>query len=270
VRGATLVTFAVLALAAASPSAAADAPTPPAERPTSLVVALSLGESPLQAGVVRGRDVILARGFEVALVRTLARRLGSPVGRFVDIRPPARLQAMSASDWHLAVGAIEPRRTGRRTAESSVPYLTTDHAVVLRRGLPRPRSIADLRQRLLCATRGTGALEAIARAVRPARSPLVATGPDRLRSLVRAGACDAAVLPAFEAGRFVSGQARLLGPIAGRLEHGEGLVVAVARGSGVSAAAVDRELRRMRSDGTLGRLARAWLGVDPAALRRLR
>ena len=78
------------------------------------------------------------------------------------------------------------------------------------------------------------------------------------------------MLPAHEAGRFVAGQKRLLGPVTGRIEHGKGFVVAVARGTGLDVAMVDRELRRMRADGTLSRLARAWLGLDPAALRRLR
>jgi ABC-type amino acid transport substrate-binding protein len=257
-----------LALVLAASSPAADAPPPP--KPATLVVALSLGDSALQAGVVRGRDVILARGFEVELARILARRLGAPVGRFVAVRPPERLLAAGPAVWHLAIAAIEPSRAAGRTADLSVPYLTTDLAVVLRRGLDRPRRLADLRPRLLCTARGTGALAFVRRAVRPTRAPLVAAGIERLRSLVRAGACDAAVLPAVEAGRFVASQIGLLGPVAGRIEHGEGLVVAVARGSGIGVTTVDRELRRLRADGTLGRLARVWLALDPATLRRLR
>jgi hypothetical protein len=78
------------------------------------------------------------------------------------------------------------------------------------------------------------------------------------------------VLPARDAGRLLARERGLLGPVAGRIEHGKGLVIAVARGTGLDAALVDRELARMRVDGTLGRLARSWLGLDPAALPRLR
>ena len=78
------------------------------------------------------------------------------------------------------------------------------------------------------------------------------------------------MVPAREAGRLVAGQRRLLGPVTGRIEDGAGLVIAVARGTGIDLATVNRELRRMRADGTLGRLARSWLGLDPAGLRRLR
>jgi ABC-type amino acid transport substrate-binding protein len=263
-----VVLLLVAALAVVGPAAAADAPAP--ARPTSLVVALSLGESGLQAGVVRGRDVILARGLEVELVRILARRLGGRVQRFVDVRPPGRLLAAGAPDWHLALASIEPSRAARATAELSTPYLTTDLAVVLRRGLERPRRLADLRRHLVCVARGSDALPVVARSIRPTRTPLVAPGRDRLGALLRTGACDAAVLPARDVGRLLEAERGLLGPVAGRIEHGRGLVIAVARDAGVELALVDRELRRLRADGTLGRLARTWLGIDPAALRRLR
>ena len=120
------------------------------------------------------------------------------------------------------------------------------------------------------ASAGRALFPTVARSIRPTRTPLVAVGAERLRALVRTGACDAAVLPALELGRFMAGHERLLGPVAGRIEHGDGLVVAVPRGTAVGVAAVNRELRRLRADGTLGRLARVWLGLDPATLRRLR
>lgn len=263
-----IVPVLTLALALAAPAAAADAP--PAARPTSLVVALSLGDSGLQAGVVRGREVILARGFEVELARLLARRLGGRVVRFVDVRPPGRLPAAGAPSWHLAVASIEPTPAARAVAALSAPYLTTDLAVVLRRGLERPRSLADLRKRLVCVVRGSDALPVVARTIRPAQRPLVASGRERLRTLLRTGACDAAVVPAWHAGALIAGRRASFGPVAGRIEHGDGLVIAVGRSSGLEPADVDRELRRLRADGSLGRLARAWLGLDPAALRRLR
>ena len=78
------------------------------------------------------------------------------------------------------------------------------------------------------------------------------------------------MLPALELGRFMAGHERLLGSVAGRIEHGDGLVVAVPRGTAVGVAAVNRELRLLRADGTLGRLGRVWLGLDPATLRTLR
>lgn len=262
----------VTALAGIAAATAADAPgpppPPPPPRPSALVVAVSLGNPALQAGVLKGREVVMARGFEIHLARVLAKRLGVPVARLVDVRPPQRLLTAQAPPWHIAIAGIEPPR-GSGPVDLSAPYLTTDLAVVLRRGLARPRRLSDLRTAVLCVARGDGALTAVERAVRPARAPLVASGRERLLQLVRTGACDAAVVPAYEAGRFIAGQRGLLGPVAGRIAHGQGLVVAVARSSGIPVAEVNRRLGRLWADGTLGRLARTWLGLDPARLRRL-
>lgn len=272
--GARILATALLLVVLATPAAAlADDATPsappPAKAPTALVVALGLQSPALQAGVVRGRDVILARGFEVELARTLVRRLGGHVERFVYVPSQTRLLASSGGGWQLALAGIQPSDAARARADLSVPYLTTDVAVVARRGLDRPRRLADLRPLVLCAVRGGDGARAVA-VVRPREAPVLVANADRLRTIVRTGACDAALVPAVEAGRFVAGQRRVLGPVVGRIARGEGLVVAVPRGGGVDVAAVDRELGRLRRDGTLGRLARAWLGLDPASLPVLR
>ncbi len=158
---------------------------------------------------------------------------------------------------------------GQASADLSVPYLTTDVAVVARRGLERPRRLADLPSRVV--VRGAQKRRCpVFRAVRPRQAPVLVAGTERLRTMVRTGACDAALVSAAEAGRFVAGQRGALGPVVGRIARGDGLVVAVPRGAGVDVAAVDRELGRLRRDGTLGRLARAWLGLDPASLPVLR
>jgi len=272
VSRATVAAAALLVVVAQSASARAD-DAPPAEgthaSPRELVVALGLERPALQAGVVRGRDVILARGFEVELARVLARRLGARVERFVYVPSQPRLLASSGAAWQLAFDGIDAGRAGRTAADLSTPYLTTDVAVVARRGLSRPRRLVDLRSTVLCAVRGTDAAGAMS-AVRPSRRPLLSGGVERLRSLLRTGACDAALVPAVEAGRFVAGQRASIGTVVGRVASGGGIVLAVPRGTGLDAARVDRELGRLRRDGTLGRLSRTWLGLDPATLPVLR
>jgi ABC-type amino acid transport substrate-binding protein len=270
-----VIAIAVGAIVAAPLAArAAESPTPPSATqpspPVSFVVALGLRDPALGAGVLRGGEVVLARGFEVELARVLARRLGDRVDRLVELRSSPRLLAGAPAGWSLALGGIEPSPAARAAADLSDSYLTTDAAVVLRRHLPRPRGLADLRSRILCAVRGSGEAKTAATVVRPKTAPLLATGADRLRELVRTGACDAALVPAIEAGRFVRGHGGELGPVTGRIASGQGLVIAVARGRGLDVAAVDAALRRLRNDGTLGRLARTWLGLDPARLRTLR
>jgi ABC-type amino acid transport substrate-binding protein len=253
------------AVSAADPPAVTAPTTPPAGPPSPIVVALSLREPLLQAGVVKGSDVVLARGFEVALVRVLAKRLGVGIDRFVYVPSRGRLLAASSGTWDLALGTLASAGGANVTA----PYLTTDVAVVARRGLPRPRAAADLRDAYLCAVEGSEGAAAVT-SLRPRVAPLLVAGPERLRTVVRTGTCDAALVGARETGRLIEGQRRLLGPVVGRLREGDGIRATVPTGSTLDRAAVDRELARLRRDGTLGMLARTWLGLDPAALRVLR
>lgn len=259
----------IAALAVALPAgvcvagAGAASPAPP----RSIVVALALTSPRLQAGVVvGGREVILARGFEVELARILARRLGGRVDSFVYVPSAPRLLASSLAGWHLALGGIGAAAGPRAAGDVSRPYLPTDVAVVARRGLAVPRRLADLREALVCAVRGSEPARVVASRIRPRRRPLYVIGPERLQAVVRTGACDAALVSALDVGRFVDGQRRALGPVVGRIEHGPGVALLVRRGAGLDVAGVDRELERLARDGTLGRLARTWLGLDPVGL----
>jgi ABC-type amino acid transport substrate-binding protein len=266
---ATVGAVALVALGLPATGRADDAPSAPVALPlpTELVVALSPGDLSLQAGVVRGRDVILARGFEVEVVRAVAERLGIPRVRFVYVGAPERLLASGQGRWHLAVASLRPSRS--IGVSHTTPYLATDQVVLLRRGTARPRGLADLRTRILCAMRSTEAARAAA-LIRPAEPVVLAPTRERLAQLVQTGACDAALIGPVEATSVLEGRKALLGPFAARVPWGGGLVIAVRPGSGIEVSVVDRALARLRSDGTLDRLARFWLGLDPASLPLLR
>lgn len=245
-------------------------PVAPQPRPTELVVAVSLGDPVLQAGVVRDGQVILARGLEVDIARALARRLGLPRVKFVFVRPEARLLAAKNRPWQIVISSIRPSPAASSLADLSDPYLGTDQAVVLRRGLPRLSRLAELRTRITCARRGSEGAKAIAASVAPVVRPVLTSSDDRLLELVQTGACDAAIVDADGVGRLVAGRGALLGPVRARIEAGDGYVVAVTRGGPIAVAEVSRALQKMRFDGTMHRLMRTWLGIDPARLRPLR
>jgi cystine transport system substrate-binding protein len=238
-------------------------------RPTELVVALRLGDPVLQAGVVRDGEVILARGLEVEVARNLAKRLGIPRVRFVYVQPASRLLVATARPWDLTIAAIRPGRLTSAASDLSDPYLGTDQAVVLRRGLPRLGTLAALRRKITCAVRGSDGARALATTVIPLTRPILASTEERLLQLVQTGACDAALVDADSVGQFVAGRGGILGPVTARVVTGGGYVGGVTRGGPIAVSAVDRALARMRADGTMHRLAREWLGIDPARLRPL-
>ena len=245
-------------------------PVAPEPRPAELVVALGLGDPVLQAGVVRDGEVIIARGLEVDIARNLAKRLGIPRVRFVYVKPASRLLVAKVRPWDLTIASIRPVGAASASADLSDPYLGTDQAVVLRRGLPPLSTLGDLRRKITCALRGSDGARAIAGSVRPFVKPILALSETRLLELVQTGACDAALVDARSAGQFVAGRGGILGPVSAKVERGDGYVVAVTRGGPIAVSEIDRALARMRADGTMHRLARQWLGIDPGRLRPLR
>jgi ABC-type amino acid transport substrate-binding protein len=252
-------------LAAGAATAAA-----PTRQPGVLVVALSLPAPGFQVGAVRRGVVVYARGFEVELARALARRLGLRRVRFVHVADARRLLAPGAKRWDVALAQVLPTPKRGRAVDLSEPYLRSDQAVLLARGVPRPRSLADLRRLQLCVVRGSRGADVAAGRVRPGRRAIVAADDATLLRLVQTGRCEAALREAPRLGRELSRSHRgAYGAVAGRIETEAAFAVALQRNSPLTAR-VDQALRRMRAEGKLGRLAKAWLGLDPARLRVLR
>jgi polar amino acid transport system substrate-binding protein len=261
--GATVLTVVVLGLVAGTAPAASKQRR---ETVDVLVVALHLPAPGLQVGAVRGRDVVAASGLEVDIARALARRLRVRRIRFVNVSDAALLTTPGVKPWHVAIAGIEARDRG--AVDLSASYVRSDPVVLMRAGLPRPRTVADLRSRLLCAVAGSRGAAA-ARRVRSAFVPLVAEGDAELLRLVQTGRCDAAVREAPLLGAAMRRLGGRYGPMGGRIETGATWALAVPRGS-VIEPDVDRALSRLRRDGTLRRITTRWLGFDPAGLRRLR
>ena len=256
----------VAAFLVAVPAATAAAPT---RTPGELLVALSLPAPGFQVGSVRGSEVTYARGFEVDVARSLARRLGVRRVRFVQVSDAARLVVPGPKGWDIALSRIVPTPARARSVELVGPYLPADQAVLLRRGIPRPRSLADLRALQLCALRGSRGADVVASRVRPAVRALLAAGVTDLQRWVRTGRCDAAVLEAPVLGALAARAPDRFGPVAGRIETGVAYSVALPRGSRL-VADVERALRNLGATGVTARLAREWFGLDPARLPVLR
>ena len=119
--------------------------------------------------------------------------------------------------------------------------------------------------------RGSDGARAIAGSVRPLVKPILAlVGRRGCSSSSRPEPATRPSSTPDSVGQFVAGRGGILGPVSAKVERGGGYVVAVTRGGPIAVSEVDRALARMRADGTMHRLARQWLGIDPARLRPLR
>jgi ABC-type amino acid transport substrate-binding protein len=259
------VPLACLALAA---TATATAAAPATKRPGQLTVALSLPAPALQVGAVRGNEIVLARGFEVDVARAVARRLQLRV-RLVQVGDDRRLVRPGPTGWDVALAQLVPTPARTRSVSFTSPYLRDDPVVLVRRGLPRPSSLAELRRLQLCAERGRRAADTIAARVRPSIRPVFVRDLETLLRRVQTGACDAALAELSRLGPALEGRRGLFGGLAGRIETDRAYAVALERGSPLLGA-VDGAVRALRADGTLRRLASAGLGIDPAKLHVLR
>jgi glutamine transport system substrate-binding protein len=240
----------------------------PTRSPGELVIALSMPAEGLQAGSVNGTHVVYARGLEVDLGRALARRLGLRRVRFVQV-PELGIVRPGRKTWDIALAQIVPTPLRARAVELVGPYLVDDQAVLLRRGLARPHSLADIRRLQLCAIRGTRGADVAAHRARPTSRTMLARDIAEMLRWVQTGRCDAAIHDApLLAASIVHAPGRY-GRLAARIETGATYAIALPQGSPL-AAAVAGALATLRASGATARLARAWLGVDPAHLPVLR
>ena len=155
---------------------------------------------------MRVGDVILARGLEVDIARDLARRLGIPRSGSSSCDRPRDCSPTATPPWHLAIASIRPTRATSSQADLSEPYLGTDQAVVLRRGLPRWNAARPRAVRIMCALRGSDGC-AGARGVGADR-PCARLGCPRRGSSARPdGSLRRGARRRDEVGRFVAGRA---------------------------------------------------------------
>jgi polar amino acid transport system substrate-binding protein len=258
------------AVASAACAAAAFAATPlPTVAPGHLTVGVSLPSEGFQVGVVRGSDVLLARGFEIDLARALASRLGLSRAVFVHSRFD-RLFSAGAKPWDLAIAEITITDRRRRTADFTRPYMSVDQGVLVAQTLARtPRTIAELRGLQLCAlSKSTGADLAVG-GLRP-RKPvrLVGNVPTLMLDL-QTGRCEAVVYDAPALGVLKDRAPARYGAFAGVLDTRESYGIALPRGSALTAR-VDRALGALLADGTVRRLQRKWLTTHLETLPVLR
>ncbi len=262
---AATVVVAALVVAALADAAAA----PPTLTPGQLTVGVSLPSEGFQVGAVRGTEVVYARGLEIDLARALALRLGLTSTTFVQSRFD-RLYSAGERPWDLAIAEITITPKRRATADFSIPYMVVDQGVLMSQTVkPTPRSIAALRPLRLCAlSKSTGA-DLIADRIRPTVPFLRVGNVPRLMLDLQTGRCEAVVYDAPALGTLKARAPLRYGAFAGVIRTGERYGIAFPKASPLRRR-VNAALRDLLEDGTVDRLARKWLTVDPTDLRVLR
>lgn len=247
----------------------ATAAAPPTKTAGELRVGLSMPSAGFQVGAARGRDVVLAKGFEIDLARELAKRMELKRVRFVNEALFSTLLAAGRKDWDVALAQISvtPARASR--VDFSSPYLAADQGVLIRLDLKRPTSIAALRSLQLCAERASTGGQLVLDRIKPTKKVRLLENPSKLSYELFTKRCDAIVADAPALAVLSRQAADRYGPLVGRIATNERYAIALEQGSPLRAR-LNTALKAVTSDGTLERLRKRWLGTDTAKLPLLR
>ena len=259
-----LAAIALVALAAASSSGAAQAP--PTIVPGTLTVALSLPSPGFQAGAVRPNgSVVAARGLEIDLARSLAARLGIRRVRFRNEPSFPRLLARGQKPWDVALAEVTITSARRGSVDFSSSYLRADTGVLMAKDLPAPKSLAELAGLRLCYQAGTTTAGLVANRIRPRLAPYRFTSVDVLFERLRTKRCQAVLLDAPVLAAERAEAPYRYGPLAGVIVTGEQWGVVLPKGSQLTRR-VTTAINRLVANGTVARLQRRWLSTDVTKL----
>jgi polar amino acid transport system substrate-binding protein len=237
--------------------------------PGQLTVGIDLPSEGFQVGVVKGSDVLLARGLEIELARLLAERLELGETVFVQSRFD-RLFSAGEKPWDVAIAEITITEARKGTAQFSVPYMKVDQGVLLAQTVQRvPRTIAELRPLRLCALAKSTGAALIDQRIEPTAPVKNVGNVEHLMLDLQTGHCEAVVYDAPALGTLKARAPLRFGPFAGVIRTGEQYGIALPKGSTLTGR-VNKALRSLVADGTVDRLKKKWLTANVSRLPVLR
>jgi polar amino acid transport system substrate-binding protein len=168
-------------------------------------------------------------------------------------------------DFGLAEMTITAER--KKNIDFSVSYLNANQGVMIRKGLtPVPKSLADLKSIVLCAQVGTTGAAYIKDRVQPNKKALYPQTTVIMYQQLKSKRCDAALYdaPILGAQRFLEPKA--YGPIIAQIITNEQYGAAFQKGDPLRPA-VNKAIKKLLANGTIGKLTQKWLTFDASELQ---
>ena len=263
----SLVALAALALAttAAYGRTASPAPT---KTPGTLVVGFGDAAVGFAAGTNRGSEILNPRGYEVDVAKEIARQLGIRKIRWI-YTPWTKLFAPGRKSFDVSFQEATITAARKRTVDFSAPYMNANQGVLISKKATKPTSLADLRKMQTCAQVDTTGLGYIQARLRPTRKPLTYQSTAAAFTAVQVGRCEALILDVQIIGLQKKAKPAAYGPVAGQIITKERYGAVFQKGSKLKAP-VDRAIKRMTANGTLGKLQKKWFTLNFAKIPTLR
>ena len=226
-------------------------------KPGTLVVGTERLTAPWYVGPSPG---IVTAGFEYDLAYEIATRLKVAS---IKVVPTSLVLLMTGQDCSCDVmlSGITVTDGRARTIDLSEPYLTADQGVLMRSGTSISSVAEAATLRWGVALHNLTGQDVIKSRIKPTVAAAIVVNEDDAIRQVADGRLDAMLLDTPDALAVTLGDPRFT--VAGQFRTGELYAVALSLGS-PNTALINDVIRDMRNDGTIDRLLRVYLGVEPA------
>jgi len=248
----------VVALATTTAAFAGSSSSLPTKKPGVLTVGFDVPAPSFWNGRVTGTTIKNPTGFEAALSQAIAKKLG--IKKIVYKRAPFGTlfsPAPKSFDYAMEEATITAARS--KVVSFSAPYFDANQGVLIRKGLAKPKRIADLKKLQLCAQSDTTGLAYIQHTIRPKKKALVYSASSSAAfDAVEAKKCDALILDV----PIVAAQARkkphAYGGVAGQIVTHEFYGAVMDKGSKFKPH-LDAAIKALKANGTITHLVKKWL-----------
>ncbi|HEY8315684.1 MAG TPA: ABC transporter substrate-binding protein, partial [Gaiellaceae bacterium] len=253
-----LVLVVVVGLALTAAAAFAAPNTVPLKKPGVLTVGFDVPAPGFWNGRVTGTTIKNPTGFEAQLAQAIAKYLSIP--KVVFVRAPfGGLFSPSAKPYDFAMEEATITIARSKVVTFSAPYFDANQGVLIRKGLAKPTTIAALKSLQLCAQADTTGLSYVQHTLRPAKQPLVYNASSTAAfDAVEAGKCDALILDVPIVVAQSQKKPGAYGGVVGQIVTHEGYGAIMDKGSALKRS-LDKAIKALKANGTIGKLQRKWL-----------
>jgi len=195
-------------------------------------------------------------GFEATLAAALAHKLGLDHVKVVQV-PFASIIRGDLGGADMALSQLTPTKARESHEDFTTPYLTSAPGVLARVGV-EGSDVHALKSLNWVVSRTSTLTPILMHKIRPDGPQVVVEDRFDALRVLRDGGADALLLDLPVALGLARAEPKRF-HVLGQLTGGEGLAAALPKGSS-NGEIVDSEIRALTADGTIGKLARRWLG----------
>jgi polar amino acid transport system substrate-binding protein len=254
-----IAALAITAVAGAKPLAV------PTKHAGKLTVGFDVPAPGFWNGRVTGTTIKNPSGFEYSLSQAIAKQLGISSVQYVRA-PFGGLFSPASKKYDFAMEEVTITALRAKVVSFSRPYFDANQGVLIRQGLTKPTSLADLKKLQLCAQANTTGLSYIQHTLRPGKKPLVYSASSSAAfDAVEAGKCDALILDVPIVVSQSKKKPGAYGGVTGQIITHEGYGAVMDRGSKLKPS-LDRAIRALKANGTINKLQKKWLPFTRVAI----